>query len=79
MLREDFRTEFYEHYRKEAKEYDEEFVKKHDEDLNTTLIFVCLEGYNGDAMLTLMTGRSVLCSDLCIYHPGPARAPAGPK
>jgi len=36
------RAEFYEHYRKEAKEYDEEFTKKHDVDLNTTLIFVRL-------------------------------------
>ena len=40
--RKDFRTEFYEHYRKEADEYDKEFIKRHDEDLNTTLIFVRL-------------------------------------
>ena len=39
--KEDRRARFYEHYRKEAKEYDEEFIKKYDEDLNTTLIFVC--------------------------------------
>ena len=38
--REDFRTEFYEKYRHEAEEYDREFIKRHDEDLNTTLIFV---------------------------------------
>ena len=37
---EDVRGEFYKHYRKEAEEYDREFLKKHDEDLNTTLIFV---------------------------------------
>ena len=37
---EDVRARFYTHYRKEAEEYDREFVKKHDEDLNTTLIFV---------------------------------------
>jgi len=37
---EDSRARFYEHYRKEAEEYDKEFMKKHDEDLNTTLIFV---------------------------------------
>ena len=37
---EDVRTQFYTHYRKEAKEHDKEFVKKHDGDLNTTLIFV---------------------------------------
>ena len=38
--RKDFRTPFYEHYRKEATEYDKEFMQKHGEDLNTTLIFV---------------------------------------
>ena len=37
---EDHRTRFYEHYRKESEEYDKEFIKKYDEDLNTTLIFV---------------------------------------
>ena len=38
---EDLRGQFYERYRKEAEGYDKEFLKKHDEDLNTTLIFVC--------------------------------------
>ena len=37
---EDHRSRFYEHYHKEAEEYDREFMKKYDEDLNTTLIFV---------------------------------------
>ena len=36
----DHRTLFFEDYRKEAEEYDREFMKKYDEDLNTTLIFV---------------------------------------
>ena len=35
------RKTFYEHYQKDAEKYDKEFAKKHDEDLNTTLIFVC--------------------------------------
>ena len=40
---EDYRTRFYEVYRREADEYDREFIKRYDEDLNTTLIFVrCL-------------------------------------
>ena len=39
---EDYRARFYETYRHEAEEYDQEFTKKHDEDLNTTLIFVRL-------------------------------------
>jgi len=37
---EDHRSRFFEYYRKEAEEYDKEFLKKYDEDLNTTLIFV---------------------------------------
>ena len=42
MARGDVRSRFYDIYRKEAEEYDGEFMKKHDEDLNTTLIFVRL-------------------------------------
>ena len=37
---EDHRARFFEEYRKEAEDYDREFMKKYDEDLNTTLIFV---------------------------------------
>jgi len=44
----DFRAEFYEHDRKEADEYDKEFMKRHDGDLNTTLIFVRLGGDAAD-------------------------------
>ena len=37
---EDYQSQFYKHYRREADEYDREFMEKYDEDLNTTLIFV---------------------------------------
>ena len=40
ILQEDPRARFFEDYRNEAEEYDREFMKKYDEDLNTTLIFV---------------------------------------
>ena len=40
QTQEDHRAKFYERYRHEAEEYDREFIKKYDEDLNTTLIFV---------------------------------------
>ena len=40
---EDHRARFYEQYRKEAREYDEDFTKKYHEDMGSTLIFVCLE------------------------------------
>ena len=38
---EDPRTDFYTMYKRESAEYDTDYVKKYDEDLNTTLIFVC--------------------------------------
>ena len=34
------RTEFYDKFQGEADEHDRDFMKKYDEDLNTTLIFV---------------------------------------
>ena len=40
FTQEDRQADFYKSYRKVAEEYDKEFLKKHDEDLNTTLIFV---------------------------------------
>ena len=36
----DPRVDFYTMYKKEAADYDTDYVKKYDEDLNTTLIFV---------------------------------------
>ena len=36
----DPRLDFYTTYKREAMEYDTDYVKKYDEDLNTTLIFV---------------------------------------
>ena len=36
----DPRVDFYTMYKREATEYDTDYVKKYDEDLNTTLIFV---------------------------------------
>ena len=37
----DPRVDFYTMYKREATEHDADYVKKYDEDLNTTLIFVC--------------------------------------
>jgi len=36
------RTDFYTVYKRESTEYDTNYVKKYDEDLNTTLVFVRL-------------------------------------
>ena len=49
---EDFRARFYETYRQEAEDYDREFIKKYDEDLNTTLIFVSLARRSDARVLT---------------------------
>jgi hypothetical protein len=34
------RTDFYSVYKRESTEYDTNYVKKYEEDLNTTLVFV---------------------------------------
>ena len=36
----DSRTDFFTVYRKESEEFDREYTRKYDEDLNTSLIFV---------------------------------------
>ena len=36
------RVEFYDKFQREADEHDRDYLKKYDEDLNTTLIFVSL-------------------------------------
>lgn len=68
---EDHRARFYDDYRKVAEEYDKEFLKKHDEDLNTTLIFVS-STWGGVDRRTLIggTGWFIFCSHLRIYHSG---------
>jgi len=76
---EDPRSRFYKDYHKVAEEYDKELNKRYDEDLNTTLIFVSCTSCSGVCVLTWITGRSVLCRHNRIHHPGPLRAPAGPK
>ena len=36
------RADFYDKFQREADEHDRDFMKKYDEDLNTTLIFVSI-------------------------------------
>lgn len=64
----DYRARFYDDYRKVAEEYDKEFLKKHDEDLNTTLIFVGPTWVFGETGLTGGTGWFILCSRFRVYH-----------
>ena len=56
---EDYRSQFYKHYRREADEYDREFMEKHDEDLNTTLIFVSFVWCSG---VRADSGHRLVCS-----------------
>ena len=67
---EDSRARFYQDYRKVAEGYDKEFLKKHDEDLNTTLIFVSIPWAFYYFVLTERIGWFVFCSHLRLYHPG---------
>jgi len=49
----DHRALFYEKYHKEAEDFDKEFMKKYDEDLNTTLIFVSRLSERSDQYLLI--------------------------
>ena len=69
-VQEDPQTRFYADYRKMADEYDKEFLKKYDEDLNTTLIFVSLIQRFCEYALTTVSGWSVLCRGFGLHHPG---------
>jgi len=65
---EDHQAQFFEHYHKEAEDYDKEFMKKHDEDLNTTLIFVSFAPTFSSYILTRVVGWFILCCHFCFHH-----------
>ena len=73
---EDPRSEFYGRYRKETEEYDKEFMKKYEEDLDTTLIFVSSVYPSGSHAFTRVTGWSVLRRHLCLHSRRPVSTPA---
>ena len=61
----DPRVDFYTMYKREAAEYDTDYVKKYDEDLNTTLIFVrCLSSH-------LVNGFTYSCRPACFLQSAP--------
>jgi len=73
----DPRLDFYTMYKREATEYDTDYVKKYDEDLNTTLIFVrrssiVLSNY----VLPVLVGGPVLCRQLRFCHRRPFKPAA---
>ena len=67
--------DFYTKYTREATEYDTDYVKKYDGDLNITLMFV----RRSSAFLTIISsapvGGSVLCYQLCFRHRHPLQPP----
>lgn len=67
---EDYQAQFYKDYRKMAEEYDREFLKKYDEDLSTTLIFVSFVLQSGECVLSRMSGGSILCRNFCFHRAG---------
>ena len=64
----DKKARFYEDYRKIAGEYDREFIKKYDEDLNTTLIFVSPTRNFVERLVTSASGRSVFRRRVRVHH-----------
>ena len=61
MRTNDSRADFFAVYRREAAEFDRDYVQKYDEDLNTTLIFVSVQFGRVQSTLTLAANRPV-CS-----------------
>jgi len=71
----DPRVDFYAMYKREATEYDMDYVKKYDEDLNTTLIFVRCPTPLLPIISPVPVGRSVLCRQLRLRHRRPFEPP----
>ena len=65
---EDPQLDFYTVYKREATEYDTENMKKYNEDLNTTLIFVRCFPLGSHLVLIIFLGRSILCGQLSFRH-----------
>ena len=72
---EGYQTQFYETYRREAKDYDE-FIKRYDQDLDTTLIFVRCVRRSATRVLTRLAGWSVFRRNVCLYYRGQLRTQA---
>jgi len=66
-------------YKREAMEYDTDYIKKYNEDLNTTLIFVSNYRWLSQPISFVVVGGSILCRQLSIRHRCPFSTPARPK
>ena len=73
----DPQLDFYTMYKREMVEYDTEYIRRLDEDLNTTLIFVSLYYVPCHHIAFIApSGGSVLRSQLCLCHRCPIQARA---
>ena len=75
----DPQLDFYTIYERETVGYDTEYIKRCNEDLKNTLLFVrfCVPLMTS-ATLTTFPGWFVLCGQLRLRHRHPAKARAGP-
>jgi hypothetical protein len=64
----DSRVKFYDKYYKVAEEYDKVFMRKHEEDLNTTLIFVRVQFGVIELPLTETVGWFVFRRDVRFHR-----------
>ena len=75
------RVEFYDKFQREADEYDSDFMKKYDEDLNTTLIFVSVFPTSTPIVVLICLsggiGWFVLRGHLCFHRGRPEQPLAG--
>lgn len=67
----DPRTHFHEQFRKEAAEYDRDFLKKYHDDLNTALIFVGRLGEIHFLLPKHHLGRSLFCRSIGLHRRDP--------
>ena len=72
----DPRTRFYNKFKEEVDEHDDDLQEEHGEDLNTVLIFVSFSTPAGSTQLMDLEVRSVFCRDFRIHNRYPVRAQA---
>ena len=83
-IKNDPKLDFYTMYKRETTEYDTEYMQKYNEDLNTTLIFVCLHvplsPYRVDHVLRLVCSRQSVLPSSSTSNPGSSQiTPSGQK
>lgn len=70
--------DFYTIYKRETMEYDTDYMKKYDDDLDTTLITSCVSSlpFYRYTVLRILSGQSVLHGQLGLCHQRPVQTQA---